>query len=116
MASDPNCIFCKIVEGSIPSAKVYEDDAVVAFKDIQPQAPVHVLVIPRHHVAGVSAVEDKSIFGDVLEGARQVAKKLGLEGDGYRTVFNTGRHACQTVFHLHLHVLGGGQLGGNMVG
>jgi histidine triad (HIT) family protein len=113
-----DCIFCKIVEGKIPSKRVYEDKYVFAFHDIQPQAPVHVLVVPREHVKDVSGVSQEKlrVFQDVFFGAQKVAEKLSLEKDGFRTVFNTGRHACQSVFHLHLHVLGGKQLGGNMAG
>ncbi len=113
-----DCLFCQIVEGNIPSKLVYENENVVAFHDISPQAPVHVLVIPRKHVSGVSDVSttDAEIFQHVFLGASEVARKLNLTKDGFRTVFNTGRHACQSVFHLHLHVLGGAQLGGSMVG
>ena len=113
-----DCLFCKIIAGKIPSKRVYENAHVVAFHDIQPQAPVHVLVIPRQHVSGVTdvALADAEIFQQVFLGAKEVARLLSLNKDGFRTVFNTGLHACQSVFHLHLHVLGGGQLGGSMVG
>ncbi len=113
-----DCLFCKIIEGKIPSKKVYEDEHVVAFHDISPQAPVHVLIVPRTHVTDVAHVstENGEIFQHVLLAAGEVAKKLSLTKNGFRTVFNTGAHACQSVFHLHLHVLGGVQLGGSMVG
>jgi len=113
-----DCIFCKIVEGKIPSKKVYEDKHVIAFHDIQPQAPVHVLVVPRTHVPSVLDVKQEQfqIFQNVFFGAQEVAKKLSLDKDGFRCVFNTGKHGCQSVFHLHLHVLGGKQLGGTMAG
>lgn len=113
-----DCLFCKIIEGKIPSKKVYENEHVLAFHDISPQAPVHVLIVPKAHVADVSQVSSTNadIFQHVLLAAGEVAKKLSLTKDGFRTVFNTGPHACQSVFHLHLHVLGGAQLGGSMVG
>ncbi len=113
-----DCIFCKIIDGKIPSQRVYEDKYVIAFHDIQPQAPVHVLVVPRTHVRDVLDVDKEhfQIFQNVFFGAQEVAKKLSLQKDGFRTVFNTGKNGCQSVFHLHLHVLGGKQLGGSMVG
>lgn len=116
MAGD--CIFCKIIEGKIPSNRVYEDENVFAFHDIQPQAPVHVLVVPKKHVVSVADVSaaDSSVFQHVFVGAQKVSELLSLKTNGFRTVFNTGRHGCQSVFHLHLHVLGGTQLGASMVG
>ncbi len=113
-----DCIFCKIVEGKLPSKKVLETERVFAFKDISPQAPVHVLIVPKVHIADVQSVETahSSVFQDIFSAAKVVAQELGLEKGGYRTVFNTGEHACQTVFHLHLHLLGGAQMGGSMVG
>jgi len=108
-----DCLFCKIVEGSIPSAKVYEDEHVLAFKDIQPQAPVHLLVIPKKHIPTLNdaAPEDAELLGRVLLAARQVAREAGLAEDGYRIVNNCGRDGGQVVFHLHFHVLGGEKLG-----
>ena len=101
------CIFCKIVAGEIPSEKVYEDDGVLAFKDLNPQAPTHVLVIPKEHVESVGALtsEHRELAANVLLGVGKVAKALGVEQ--FRTVANTGAEAGQSVFHLHLHLLAG---------
>lgn len=108
-----DCIFCKIAEGQIPSQKVYEDDKVVAFRDIQPQAPVHLLVIPRKHIAslGEASPEDAELIGHAMLTASRVAKEAGLSERGYRVLTNIGPDAGQTVFHLHLHVMGGEVLG-----
>ncbi|MFZ5817701.1 MAG: histidine triad nucleotide-binding protein [Bacillota bacterium] len=108
-----DCIFCKIVAGQIPSAKVYEDDQVLAFRDINPQAPVHLLVIPKKHLASVSELssEDSAMLGHVFAAIQQVARSEGIAESGYRVVTNTGKDAGQVVFHLHFHVLGGRPLG-----
>ena len=110
--SDQSCIFCKIVAGEIPAAKIYEDDAAIAFRDINPQAPVHVLVIPRAHIASLddAADSDEAELGRLVLAAARVARQEGLTEGGYRTVVNTGAGAGQSVFHLHLHVLGGRRL------
>ncbi len=112
------CIFCKIIAGTLPSEKVFENDRVFAFKDISPQAEVHVLIIPKKHVVDVLDVtpQDLSIFSDLFLAGQQIAAKLGIAGSGFRTVFNSGDHGCQTIYHLHMHLLGGEQLGGSMVG
>ena len=104
-----NCIFCKIAAGEIPSTKVYEDERVLAFRDIEPQAPVHVLIIPKRHIAGANALtrEDDALLGHLFEVARQLAKELGLADTGYRLITNIGGDAGQTVPHLHFHILGG---------
>ncbi|MDB4995333.1 MAG: zinc-binding protein [Myxococcaceae bacterium] len=104
-----DCLFCKIVSGEIPAKRAYENEHVVAFHDIHPQAPVHVLVIPRRHIIGIheGTPEDAALLGQVLLAGRDVAEKLGLAEDGYRLVINNGVNAGQSVFHLHLHVLGG---------
>lgn len=104
-----DCIFCKIAQGKIPARKVLEDDQCVAFHDLTPQAPVHVLVIPKQHLDGLKDAKDGDgpMLGHLLLAARNVAKELGLVEDGYRTVINTGAHGGQSVFHLHVHVLGG---------
>ena len=104
-----DCLFCKIVEGKIPSKKVYEDDDVVAFDDIQPQAPVHVLVIPKKHVATLNdlAPEDDAITGKLLRVAAQIAKERGIAERGWRATVNVNRDAHQLVFHVHLHLMGG---------
>lgn len=113
-----DCIFCKIIDGSLPSTKVLETETVFAFRDISPQAPVHVLVVPKKHIADVECVEAShgAVFQDLFDAVQKLVKKLDLSEKGFRTVFNTGEHACQTVFHLHLHLLGGAQMGGSMVG
>lgn len=110
-----SCIFCLIAQGEAPADVVYEDDAVVAFRDLAPQAPVHVLVVPRAHVDSLDELEDPALAGALLHGARKVAKLEGLD-PGYRLVTNVRTHGCQSVGHLHFHVLGGAQLGGSLVG
>jgi histidine triad (HIT) family protein len=102
-----SCIFCKIVAGQIPAAKVLEDEHVVAFRDLNPQAPTHILVIPKAHVAAVKDLADaqRDLAGRLLLAARDVAKAAGLES--YRLVTNIGPDAGQSVFHIHIHVLGG---------
>ncbi len=104
-----DCIFCKIVAGQIPAAKVYEDERAVAFRDINPQAPTHALVIPRQHVASLSEAgeDDEALLGHLLRVAARVAHDAGHSEGGYRAVINNGPDAGQTVFHVHVHVLGG---------
>ena len=106
-----DCIFCKIIDGSIPSTKVYEDETVLAFRDIAPQAPTHILVIPKVHLSGVNEVstENSALVAHIFEVIPQIAKAEGLTG-GYRVVSNCGADAGQTVFHLHFHILGGKEL------
>ena len=106
-----NCLFCKIVKGMIPSTKVYEDELVLAFRDIAPQAPVHVLVIPKTHIPSVDGItaENSSLVAHIFEVIPGIAKAEGLE-QGYRVVSNCGAHAGQTVPHLHFHILGGKKL------
>jgi len=103
------CIFCRIVERSSPARIVFEDDEIVAFEDARPQAPVHILIVPRKHLASLkdATAEDVPLLGRMLMVATQLARERGLETRGYRTVFNTGSGAGQSVFHLHLHLLGG---------
>jgi histidine triad (HIT) family protein len=105
---DPNCIFCKIVLGDIPSRKAYEDEEVLAFHDIHPIVPVHVLVIPKEHIASLDDVGEahQAVLGKMLGLAPRVAREQGAD-DGFRVIVNTGRVGRQEVFHLHLHVLGG---------
>ncbi len=102
------CLFCRIVEGTLPASTVYQDEQCVAFYDINPQAPVHVLVIPRKHIASLAEAEkaDEGVLGHLLWAAAEVARMKGL-ANGYRTVISTGKDGGQTVDHLHLHVLGG---------
>lgn len=104
-----NCLFCKIAAGEIPSDKVYEDEQVLAFRDIAPQAPVHVLVIPKKHVSGWfdAQHEDDATLAHLMRAAAAVAKAEGIVESGFRVVSNCGKDACQSVPHLHLHVLGG---------
>ncbi|GAB3719235.1 histidine triad nucleotide-binding protein [Nocardiopsis nanhaiensis] len=106
---DPDCLFCKIVKREVPAEIVREGERTVAFRDINPQAPTHVLVIPRDHHpdAASAAADDSGLMDTVVREAHEVAKSEGLADSGYRLVFNTGASAGQTVFHLHAHVLGG---------
>jgi histidine triad (HIT) family protein len=109
----PDCLFCQIVAGQIPAAIVYQDDRVVAFKDINPQAPTHVLVVPRRHIPTLNdlTAEDDGLVGELVRRAAALAADNGHAAGGYRTVFNCNADAGQTVFHIHLHVLGGRRLG-----
>ena len=106
-----NCLFCKIVAGDIPSTKVYEDELVLAFRDIAPQAPTHILVIPKAHIGSVAGItaENSAVVAHIFEVIAKVAAQEGLT-EGYRVVSNCGAHAGQTVHHLHFHILGGKQL------
>ena len=106
-----DCLFCKIIAGEIPSTKVYEDELVLAFRDIAPQAPTHILVIPKKHVASVAEIneENSSVVSHIFEVIAKIAKEEGLSG-GYRVVSNCGDDAGQTVHHLHFHILGGKKL------
>jgi histidine triad (HIT) family protein len=101
------CIFCKIVSGEIPSTTVYEDDLVVAFDDINPQAPVHVVVVPKQHIGNLNELSEKEIWFSMLKAAQGVAKKKGINESGYRIVVNCGSDGTQIIWHLHLHVMGG---------
>jgi histidine triad (HIT) family protein len=107
------CLFCRIVNGEIPAKKVYEDGDVVAFNDINPQAPTHVLIIPRRHIPSLDDVTDAeaTLIGTVLARSALIARDLHLTSDGYRVVVNTGEAAGQTVFHIHFHILGGRNFG-----
>ena len=107
-ATDPGCIFCRIVRGEIPARKAYEDEEVLAFHDIQPVAPVHLLLIPKKHIATMydAGAEDASVLGRILVLAGRLAREAG-SGDGFRTIINTGRVGRQEVPHLHVHVVGG---------
>ena len=104
-----SCLFCKIVAGEIPAAKVYEDERLIAFNDINPQAPMHVLIVPKRHVATLNdlGADDDDLVGAMVRAAAKIARDRGRDGPGYRTVFNCNAQAGQTVFHIHLHVLGG---------
>lgn len=106
-----DCLFCKIVAGEIPSEKVYEDDAVYAFRDINPAAPVHILVVPKRHIASVAEIDERNsdVLSAMFEAIAKIGKKQKLN-DGYRVVTNVGEHGGQTVGHLHFHILGGKKL------
>ncbi len=108
-----DCLFCKIVSGEIPGAVVYQDDRLVAFKDINPQAPMHVLIVPRRHIATLNDLTDKDdgLVGEMIRRAAALAKEHGHADSGYRTVLNCNEGAGQSVFHIHLHVLGGRRMG-----
>ncbi len=107
-----DCIFCKIINGEIPSDKIYEDDNVVCFRDIAPKAPVHVLVVPKKHIPNIiEAAQDKEILNHVSSAIAQITKKLGVDKSGFRTVVNTGKDGGQTVDHLHFHILAGKTFG-----
>ena len=106
--NDPNCVFCKIVRGEIPANKVYEDDEVLVFPDIRPQAPVHLLIIPKVHIATLydATAAHQPALGKMLAVAGKLAREAGA-GDGFRTIINNGRVGHQEVYHVHMHVLGG---------
>ena len=106
------CLFCKIIAREIPAKIVLENDHVLAFEDVNPQAPTHILVIPKKHIVGIheATKEDAALLGQVMLGAREAAESVGLHETGYRLVVNNGAHAGQSVLHLHMHVLGGRQL------
>ena len=109
---DPTCIFCKIIEGTSPSTIVYQDEHAVAFLDIHPAAPVHILIVPRQHIKSINALETEhiSLIGHMFTVARDLAKEKGVSESGYRLIINSGPDAKQAVFHLHLHLLGGQQM------
>ena len=104
-----DCLFCKIVARQVKASIVYEDDRILAFNDISPQAPTHVLVVPKRHVATLNDLSpgDDQMVGELVRRAAAIAKERGISAGGFRTLFNTNREAGQTVFHLHLHLLGG---------
>lgn len=108
-----NCLFCKIIKGDIPSTKVYEDEEVYAFKDINPEAPVHILVVPKKHISSINEIEDedRELIGKIFTLIKKIAKEQGVEQSGYRVVSNCGKDAGQTVMHLHFHILAGKDLG-----
>ena len=108
-----SCLFCKIINREIPASIVYEDDEILAFNDIGPQAPTHVLVVPKKHIATLNELQDVDalLIGMLVQRAATIAKERGIDAGGYRTVFNTNRDAGQSVLHIHLHLLGGRSLG-----
>ncbi len=112
-----DCVFCKIVKGEIPSQKVYEDEEVLAFHDIQPAAPIHILVIPKKHIASLNEVEkdDQALLGKIHTVIQTIAKEQGFSDNGFRVIINCGKDGGQEVAHLHFHVLAGMQLGEKIV-
>ena len=108
-----DCLFCKIIAGEIPSTKVYEDELIYAFNDIEPQAPYHVIIVPKEHIASANEItaENSKYVAAIFEKIPQLAKELGFDADGYRVVNNCGVNAGQTVHHIHFHLLGGRQFG-----
>jgi histidine triad (HIT) family protein len=107
-----DCLFCKIIDKTIPADIVYEDDRVVAFRDVAPQAPTHILVIPRQHISTLNDLNESNneLIGHILYTAKTIAAAEGLAEDGYRVAMNCNNHGGQTVFHIHLHLLGGRQM------
>lgn len=109
------CVFCMIVSGEIPAKVVYQDDDILAFDDITPQGPVHTLLIPKHHYDGLSDDVPEELLGKIFAAVDKVAAMKGVRESGYRVVVNNGKHASQTVKHLHVHVIGGKQMSHGMV-
>ena len=110
--AEPNCIFCKIIQGEIPSEIVYEDETVMAFKDVAPVAPVHVLIVPKKHIPTLNDAEesDAEVLGKIQLVAKKIAQQLGVQETGYRVLSNCGKDAGQVVMHIHYHLLGGKNL------
>lgn len=108
-----DCLFCKIIEGEIPSDKVYENEHIFAFRDIDPKAPTHILIIPKEHITTTNDLNEshKTIIGEIMLTAQQLAEVEGIAESGYRTVFNCNKDGGQAVYHIHLHLLGGRQMG-----
>lgn len=111
--SNDNCIFCKIAAGEMPSKKLYDDDEMMAFEDVNPQAPVHLLVVPKTHIPTLDdvAVDQAGLVGRMMVKAAELAREKGVAEDGYRQIINCRQHGGQEVFHLHIHILGGRQMG-----
>ncbi len=109
MKGDPNCIFCRIIEHKLPARIVHEDDLSIAFEDVNPQAPIHTLIVPKEHIPDIHSIkkEQRELIGHLFFVSQQLAEKRGLDREGYRMVINNGRSAGQTVFHVHLHLLSG---------
>jgi histidine triad (HIT) family protein len=107
-----NCIFCKIVNREIPKEMIYEDEKIVAFEDIEPKAPVHLLILPKKHIPSVDHLElkDRELIGELFLVAQKLAREKGIAKTGYRLIFNVGKNAGQTIDHLHLHLMGGEKL------
>ncbi|MGE5473346.1 MAG: histidine triad nucleotide-binding protein [Ignavibacteriales bacterium] len=112
-----DCIFCKIVKGEIPAKVVYEDDKVIAFEDIKPAAPIHILIIPKQHIDCVSSINEQNadVLSDIFLAINKIAQKLGISERGFRVIVNNGAEGGQVVYHLHFHLLGGKSLGSLIV-
>ena len=112
-----DCLFCKIVKGEIPSNKVYEDEEILAFEDINPAAPIHILVIPKKHITSLAhlEVEDEGVIGKIYTVINKIAEEKGFKEDGYRVIVNCGKNGGQEVMHLHFHVLAGAKFGDKIV-
>ena len=110
-----DCVFCKIIKGEIPSNKVYEDDDILAFKDIKPAAPIHILVIPKKHVKSLNEIDDAQLISKIMFAVKNIAKELGFANEGYRVINNCGENGGQAVPHLHFHILAGTKLGKKIV-
>ena len=112
-----DCLFCKIIKGEIPSNKVYEDDEILAFNDINPAAPIHILVIPKKHITSLAHMEkgDEIIVGKIYEVINKIAEEQGFKNSGYRVIVNCGKDAGQEVMHLHFHILAGAKFGDKIV-
>lgn len=111
-----DCLFCKIIEGVIPSSKVYEDEICYAFRDINPQAPTHVLLVPKKHITGMNEIDqlDEKTIAALLNTAKKIAVQEGIAESGYRVISNCGADACQSVQHMHIHILGGAPMSDKM--
>jgi histidine triad (HIT) family protein len=109
---DPNCIFCRIIDGQSPGEIVFEDDQIIAFLDINPAAPIHILIVPLDHIPSINnlATDQETLIGHLFTVAKQLAEEKGIAESGYRLIINTGPDARQAVFHIHLHLLGGGSM------
>lgn len=112
-----DCVFCKIIKGEIPSEKVYEDEEILAFKDIDPAAPIHILVIPKKHIENLLEVkeEDSYLIARIYQVINKIAREMGIEEDGFRVIVNCGKDAGQEVMHIHFHMLAGRKLGAKIV-
>ena len=114
---DNDCLFCKIIKGEIPSTKVYEDDFVLGFRDINPAAPIHILVIPKKHIASLAEIkeEDKEYVWKIHEAIKKISEQENFKNDGYRVIVNCGKDAGQEVMHLHYHILAGEKFGDKII-
>ncbi len=112
-----DCIFCKIINGDIPSSKVYEDDKIFAFNDISPQTPVHILIVPKEHICCANAItaDNADVVAHIFSKVGEIAALAGIKDDGYRIINNCGKNAGQTVFHLHFHLMGGKNMGEKLI-